>query len=51
MDSFACRYCGTGMVVQRRGGTVGLKSIEEAIGRMANKLESLIREKKTVADS
>jgi DNA-directed RNA polymerase subunit RPC12/RpoP len=34
MDSFACRYCGTRMVVQRRGGTVGLKSIQEAIGRV-----------------
>jgi DNA-directed RNA polymerase subunit RPC12/RpoP len=34
MDSFACRYCGTRMVVQRRGGTVGLKSLEEAIGRV-----------------
>jgi DNA-directed RNA polymerase subunit RPC12/RpoP len=34
MDSFACRYCGTRMVVQRRGGTVGLKSLEEAVGRV-----------------
>ena len=31
MERFACGYCGTEMMVQRRGGTVGLKAITEAI--------------------
>jgi ribosomal protein S27E len=31
MRRFACGYCGTEMVVQRRGGTVALKSATEAI--------------------
>ncbi len=31
MERFACGYCGTEMVVQRRGGTVALKLLQEAI--------------------
>jgi hypothetical protein len=31
MERFACRNCGAEMIVQRRGGTVGLKSITKAI--------------------
>jgi ribosomal protein S27E len=31
MDRFTCRYCQTEMVVQRRGGTVALKAITDAI--------------------
>ena len=31
MERFACGYCGTEMVVQRRGGTVALKAVTEAI--------------------
>jgi DNA-directed RNA polymerase subunit RPC12/RpoP len=34
MDTFACGYCGTRQVVQRRGGTVCLKPIGEAIARV-----------------
>lgn len=34
MDSFACGFCGTKQVVQRRGGTVSLKPIGEAIARV-----------------
>ena len=34
MESFACGYCGTKQVVQRRGGTVSLKPIGEAIARV-----------------
>jgi hypothetical protein len=34
MDRFACSYCGTEMVVQRRGGTVALKAVEQAIQRV-----------------
>jgi ribosomal protein S27E len=31
MTRFACGFCGTEMLVERRGGTVALKSIEQAI--------------------
>jgi hypothetical protein len=31
MDRFACGYCGTEMIVQRRGGTVVLKAVTDAI--------------------
>ena len=34
MERFACGFCGTGMIVQRRGGTVSLKSVEEAIHKV-----------------
>jgi DNA-directed RNA polymerase subunit RPC12/RpoP len=31
MERFACGYCGAGQIVQRRGGTVALKAVTEAI--------------------
>jgi predicted RNA-binding Zn-ribbon protein involved in translation (DUF1610 family) len=31
MDRFACGYCGTEMIVQRRGGTVALREVEACI--------------------
>lgn len=31
MERFACGYCGSEMLVQRRGGTVALKAVTEAI--------------------
>ncbi len=34
MERFACGYCGTEMVVQRRGGTVSLKAVAEALGQV-----------------
>jgi DNA-directed RNA polymerase subunit RPC12/RpoP len=34
MDRFACSYCRTEMVVQRRGGTVALRHVTEAISRV-----------------
>ena len=34
MDLFACSYCGTQQVVQRRGGTVALKLVSDAIARV-----------------
>jgi ribosomal protein S27E len=34
MERFACGYCGTEMVVQRRGGTVVLKAVTEAIKKV-----------------
>jgi DNA-directed RNA polymerase subunit RPC12/RpoP len=34
MDRFACGYCGTEMLVQRRGGTVALKAVTEAIQKV-----------------
>jgi ribosomal protein S27E len=34
MDRFACSFCGTEMLVQRRGGTVALKAITEAIKKV-----------------
>ncbi|MGO9093852.1 MAG: hypothetical protein ACLQGV_01390 [Bryobacteraceae bacterium] len=34
MDRFFCGYCGTGLIVQRRGGTVALKAVTEAIQRV-----------------
>ncbi|HUD14739.1 MAG TPA: hypothetical protein VMQ56_13895 [Terracidiphilus sp.] len=34
MDRFTCGYCGTEMLVQRRGGTVALKAVTEAIKRV-----------------
>lgn len=34
MDRFACGYCGTEMLVQRRGGTVALKAVMEAINKV-----------------
>ncbi len=34
MTRFACGYCGTEMLVERRGGTVSLKSIEQAIQKV-----------------
>jgi ribosomal protein S27E len=34
MDRFFCSYCGTGLIVQRRGGTVALKAVTEAIKKV-----------------
>ena len=34
MERFACGYCGTEMLVQRRGGTVALKAVTEAIKKV-----------------
>lgn len=34
MERFACGYCKTEVIVQRRGGTVGLKIITDAIERV-----------------
>lgn len=34
MDTFYCGYCGTRQMVQRRGGTVSLKLVGEAIARV-----------------
>lgn len=34
MEAFACGYCGSQQVVQRRGGTVSLKSVTEAIAKV-----------------
>ncbi len=34
MDRFACGYCGTEIAVQRRGGTIVLKSITQAVKNM-----------------
>src|ERR1039457_3769668 len=34
MDRFACGYCGTQMLVQRRGGTVAIRAVTEAIERV-----------------
>ena len=34
MDRFACGYCGTEQIVQRRGGTVSPKLITDAISRV-----------------
>jgi len=34
MERFACSYCGTELIVQRRGGTVSLRAVTEAIKRV-----------------
>ena len=34
MEHFACGYCGSEMLVQRRGGTVILKAVTEAIHKV-----------------
>lgn len=34
MDRFACGYCGAEQLVERKGGTIALKGIEEAIMRV-----------------
>jgi DNA-directed RNA polymerase subunit RPC12/RpoP len=34
MERFACGHCGTQMVVQRRGGTVALRAVTEAIQKV-----------------
>lgn len=34
MERFACAYCGTEMMVLRRGGTVALKMVEAAIQKV-----------------
>ncbi|MEK6406257.1 MAG: hypothetical protein AABN34_04760 [Acidobacteriota bacterium] len=34
MDRFACGYCGTEQIVERRGGTVALKPIADAIAKV-----------------
>ena len=34
MERFACGYCGTDMIVQRRGGTVVLRLVQEAIKKV-----------------
>jgi hypothetical protein len=35
MERFACGYCGAEMFVQRRGGTVALKAVTDAIKKVA----------------
>jgi hypothetical protein len=34
MDSFACGYCGSQQMVQRRGGTISLKLVTDAIEKV-----------------
>jgi len=34
MERFACGYCGSEMIVQRRGGTIALKLVQEAIKKV-----------------
>jgi len=34
MQGFACGYCGIEMIVQRRGGTVALQAVTEAISKV-----------------
>ena len=34
MDRFACGYCGSEQIVERRGGTVGLRLIVDAVSRV-----------------
>lgn len=34
MDRFTCSYCGAGMLVERRGGTVMLKAVTDAIQKV-----------------
>jgi len=34
MERFACGYCGTELIVQRRGGTVALRVVAEAIRKV-----------------
>lgn len=34
MERFACGFCGTEMIVQRRGGTVTIKAVTEAIQKV-----------------
>jgi ribosomal protein S27E len=34
MDRFSCGYCGTELIVQRRGGTVAIKAVTEAIKKV-----------------
>jgi predicted RNA-binding Zn-ribbon protein involved in translation (DUF1610 family) len=34
MTRFACGYCGTEQIVKRKGGTVALKGLTEAINRV-----------------
>lgn len=34
MERFACGYCGTEQIVERRGGTVALKGVAQAIARV-----------------
>jgi predicted RNA-binding Zn-ribbon protein involved in translation (DUF1610 family) len=34
MDQFACGYCGTELFIQRKGGTVALKPLTDAINKV-----------------
>jgi len=34
MTEFACGYCGSNLIVERKGGTVSLKSVTDAIGKV-----------------
>jgi ribosomal protein S27AE len=34
MDQFACGYCGSAQIVERRGGTVALKLVVDAVARV-----------------
>ena len=34
MERFACGYCGTELIVQRRGGTVALRAVMEAVRKV-----------------
>jgi len=36
MERFACAYCGTEMLAQRRGGTVSLQAVTQAIRSLQN---------------
>ena len=65
MERFACGYCGKEMVVQRRGGTISLKGVTDAIKqvqtgtdktaaelalvRLLPELDALIRERQKTA--
>jgi hypothetical protein len=44
MERFACGYCGTEVVVQRRGGTIILEAVTEAIKRVEIETEKTAAE-------
>jgi ribosomal protein S27E len=48
MERFACGYCGTELIAQRRGGTVALRAVTEAIKKVQIGTDKTARGRKSV---
>jgi hypothetical protein len=47
IDRFSCAHCGAEWIVNRSGGIVSLKAVEEGIGKIAESTQEIVQELKS----